>query len=44
METYSGILAWSIPIDRGAWWLRSMGPKESDTTKCLTHSLCYSYS
>ena len=20
MATHSGILAWSIPIDRGAWW------------------------
>ena len=21
MATYSGILAWRIPMDRGAWWV-----------------------
>ena len=25
MTTHSSILAWRIPMDRGAWWLQSMG-------------------
>ena len=25
MATHSGILAWRIPMDRGAGWLQSMG-------------------
>ena len=25
MATHSSILAWRIPMDRGAWWLQSMG-------------------
>ena len=25
MTTHSSILAWNIPMDRGAWWLQSMG-------------------
>ena len=25
MATHSSILAWRIPMDRGAWWLYSMG-------------------
>ena len=28
MATHSGIFAWRIPVDRGAW----QGCKESDTT------------
>ena len=38
MTTHSRILAWRIPIDRGAWWA-SYSPwdrKESDTTKQLS--------
>ena len=28
MATYSNILAWRIPMDRGAWWtIQSMGLK-----------------
>ena len=33
MATHSSILAWRIPMDRGAWWLLSTGVTESDTTK-----------
>ena len=42
MATHSSILAWRIPMDRGAWQLLSMlysivqGRKELDTTKRLT--------
>ena len=25
MATHSSILAWRIPMDRGAWWLQSIG-------------------
>ena len=32
LATYSSILAWRIPMDRGAW-LESMGSKEMDTTE-----------
>ena len=40
MATHSSILAWRIPMDRGAW--RAIvhgGHKESDTTERLTLSL-----
>ena len=48
MATLSSILAWRIPMDRGAWrathspWVR----KESDTTEQLStaHEIIYSYS
>ena len=36
MATHSGILAWSIPVDRGAWGgagSSSWGRRESDTTE-----------
>ena len=33
MATNSSILAWRIPMDRGAWW----GCKESDMTEQLLH-------
>ena len=32
MATHSSILAWKIPLDRGAWWVQSMGSQELDTT------------
>ena len=33
MATHSSILAWMIPMDRGAWWATVRGGhKESDTT------------
>ena len=37
MATHSSILAWRIPMDRGAWWAYSAwGRKESDTTEQLS--------
>ena len=39
MATHSSILAWRIPMDRGAWHTTFHGhgvPKESDTTKQLS--------
>ena len=41
MATHSSILAWRIPMDRGAWWAVVYGVgKELDTTECasLLHS------
>ena len=39
MATHSGILAWRIPMDRGAWRTTVHGGrKESDTTEQLTHN------
>ena len=32
MATHSSILAWKIPMDRGAWWVQSMGSQELDMT------------
>ena len=37
MATHSSILAWMIPMDRGAWWATVHGAhKESDTTERLS--------
>ena len=37
METHSSILAWKIPMDRGAWQATVHGiMKESDTTEQVT--------
>ena len=33
METHSSILAWKIPMDRGAWWATVHGVTELDTTE-----------
>ena len=34
MATHSKILAWGIPMDRGAWWATVHGGhKKSDTTE-----------
>ena len=30
MATHSSILAWRIPIDRGAWWATAHGVSKSD--------------
>ena len=36
MATHSSILAWRIPMDRGAWWATVHGlAKESDTAERL---------
>ena len=36
MATHSNILAWRIPMDRGAWWATVHGVTESDTTEQLS--------
>ena len=42
MATYSNILAWRIPMERGAWWAAVHGGhKESDTTERLSTGLRY---
>ena len=33
MATHSSILAWRIPMDRGAWWATVHGVIESDMTE-----------
>ena len=33
MATHLSILAWRIPMDRGAWQTKSTGQKELDTTE-----------
>ena len=33
MATHSSILAWRIPLDRGAWQTTAHGVPESDTTE-----------
>ena len=36
MATHSSMLAWKVPMDRGAWWAYSPGGrKQSDTTEQL---------
>ena len=38
METHSSFLAWRIPRTEESGGLQSVGHKESDTTKQLTHT------
>ena len=33
MATHSSILAWRIPVDRGAWWATVHRVAESDTSE-----------
>ena len=35
MATHSSILAWKIPMDRGAWWATVHGFTEMDMTEQL---------
>ena len=38
LATHSSVLAWRIPIDRGAWWAYSpWGGNELDTTEQLNN-------
>ena len=37
MATHSSILAWRIPMDRGAWKDSQQGRKESDTSEATEH-------
>ena len=36
MATHFSILAWRIPLDRGAWWAIVLGIAELDTTEKLS--------
>jgi len=38
MATHSSVLAWRIPMDRGAWQATVHGGKESDMTERLSTS------
>ena len=38
MATHSSILAWSIPMDRGAWWATVHGVTKSRTLLSFKHS------
>ena len=35
-ETHSSVLAWRIPMDRGAWWATVHRVPKSDTTEQLS--------
>ena len=38
MATHSNILAWRIPMDRGAWQATVVGLQELDTAERVTHT------
>ena len=42
MTTQSNILAWRIPVNRGAWWATVHGAPELDTTEATkyTQEIC----
>ena len=44
MATHSSILAWRIPMDRGAWWLQSMGSQRAGHDWSTKHSTQDSFS
>ena len=37
MATHSNILAWRVPMHRGAWWATVHGVSQSDMTQWLNH-------
>ena len=37
MATHSSILAWRVPMDKGAWWATVHGATESQTQLSTTH-------
>ena len=39
--THSNILAWRIPMDRGAWWATVQVVTESDTIEATKHTYQY---
>ena len=38
MATHSIILAWRIPLDKGAWWVMYMGPQGVGHNQATKHS------
>ena len=43
METPSSILAWKIPLDRGAWWATIHGVTKIQTRLRHTYASIYVY-
>ena len=43
MATHSSILAWRIPVDRGAWWATVYRVKQSQTRKATLHAPMHSF-
>ena len=44
MAAQSSILAWRIPIDRGAWWATVHGVSQSDTAERLSTAQYHDFS
>ena len=38
MATHSSILAWSFPLDRGAWWATAMGLQGVEQNSLTKHT------